>query len=268
MRSSISRRIMVVGSFLFVGAGAIACLYHGAQSSVEGGKRDALKAAVGGERVALTESSEGVSESSVERRPSVSGNSAEGRAFSSSSAVSFARRFGSPAPVAGGDLLEAPAAGSTKVRDRSHDIAMRSSGQTHVHGSRVEAAGMPSAAGVTAFAKGAIAVNSSPQETAQDTTEDGGQAAPETVKPADLPLVYRLSDEELLEHSPGIAPEVLEPIRDQFDRDAGVGELDPADPEYTRRWNMAAPTADERYRTLFGWAAYNDMSRRAAQAGQ
>lgn len=131
---------------------------------------------------------------------------------------------------------------------------------------------MPSSAGVTALAKGAVGTNPLPQETAQvvaaDTTQEGEQAAPEMVKAAELPLVYRLSDEQLLEHSPGIAPEVLEPIRDQFDRDAGVGELDPADPEYTRRWNVAGPTADERYRTLFGWAAYNDMSRRAAQAGQ
>ena len=123
---------------------------------------------------------------------------------------------------------------------------------------------MPSAAGVAA-----LAMNQSQQEVAH--TEPAGEseeASAETVKPAELPLVYRLSDEELLEHSPSVPAEVLEPIRDQFDRDAGVGELDPEDPEYTRRWNIAGPTADERYRTLFGWAAYNDMSRRAAQAGQ
>ena len=131
---------------------------------------------------------------------------------------------------------------------------------------------MSSTAGVTVPGAGAVVADPSQHGSdpaaAVDVSQGSEQASPETVKPAELPLVYQLSDEQLLEHSPGIPPEVLEPIRDQFDRDAGVGELDPADPEYTRRWNVAGPTADERYRTLFGWAAYNDMSRRAAQAGQ
>lgn len=94
------------------------------------------------------------------------------------------------------------------------------------------------------------------------TKQDEVPAA--TIAQASMPVVHQFSDEELLAHSPEVPPEVLDTMRENFSQDAGVGQLDPTDPEYLRRWQIAAPSADERYRTLFGWQAFAELQRRAA----
>jgi hypothetical protein len=130
------------------------------------------------------------------------------------------------------------------VKQEGHDATFSPRGKTRtIANSRSEPAVMKEAA--TAVA-----------------TESPALLLQETV--ARIPVVYQFSDGELLAHSPGVSSDVLDAIRNNFERDSGAGQLDPADPEYSRRWQLAAPSADERYRTLFGWQAFADLQRRAA----
>lgn len=76
-------------------------------------------------------------------------------------------------------------------------------------------------------------------------------------------MVYQFNDDELLATAPDVPAEVIQSIRDNFEAEAGVGELQDTDPDYERRWRLAQPTAEERYRTLFGWQAYAELQRRA-----
>ncbi|WP_035612898.1 hypothetical protein [Haloferula sp. BvORR071] len=96
-------------------------------------------------------------------------------------------------------------------------------------------------------------------------------AAPEPPAPElppVYPLVYHFSDQELLANSPQVPAEVIQRIRDAFEKEAGVGELEETDPEYQRRWKLAQPSAEERFRTLFGWQAWSEFLRRSQIEGR
>lgn len=81
------------------------------------------------------------------------------------------------------------------------------------------------------------------------------------------PLLFALADEELILRIPELSVEGIETLRDQFVEEAGVEELDPADPEYARRWVQAEVTLEERLRSLYGWGAWAAYQRqRAIQA--
>lgn len=90
---------------------------------------------------------------------------------------------------------------------------------------------------------------------------------PEPVVPM-LPLVYRIDEFEFREKYPNVPLEVLDAIRANFEKAAGVRELSPTDPEYAERWKMAEATALDRMRTLFGWAAVAEYERRVAIEGK
>lgn len=89
-------------------------------------------------------------------------------------------------------------------------------------------------------------------------------ALPDKTVPARVPLVYQISDEAFQERFPDVALEVVDTIRDNFDKQTGSGELPVTDPEYARRWSRAEPTALEKMRTLFGWAAVAEFEKQAA----
>jgi hypothetical protein len=89
-------------------------------------------------------------------------------------------------------------------------------------------------------------------------------ALPDKTVPARIPLAYQISDEAFQERFPDVALEVMDTIRDEFDKQTGSGELPATDPEYARRWSRAEPTALEKMRTLFGWAAVAEFEKQAA----
>lgn len=80
---------------------------------------------------------------------------------------------------------------------------------------------------------------------------------------SDVPLVYKITDEAFQKRLPHVSLDALDSIRSEFDKQAGVGELPVDDPEYARRWTLADPTATDRMRTLFGWAAVAEFQRQA-----
>ena len=84
------------------------------------------------------------------------------------------------------------------------------------------------------------------------------------VKPPAVPLVYQISGETFQSELPLVPLEVIDSIREAFEKQAGVGELAPDDPEYARRWRLAEPSALERMRTLFGWSVVAEFQRQAA----
>jgi len=266
MNSWITKSSAGGGLLSLAAAGAMLCLHSrggddGADADGRTKDADMSAAGEGGSQESVASIAEG------KRAPASLSASGEGRVFSnksSSSSSSGASAAAVQQSSADDDSREAPLA-RTKVRDRPADGAVHSSGARSNRTHAVAEAGAHSAA---VMASGAAAKETADQLAKADASskEEASAPTPDKVKPAELPLVYQLSDEELLAHSPGVQPEVLEPIRDQFEKDAGVGKLDTADPEYARRWNIASPSADDRYRTLFGWAAYGDMARRAAAA--
>ena len=83
-------------------------------------------------------------------------------------------------------------------------------------------------------------------------------------KPPAVPLVYQISGETFQTELPHVPLEVIDSIREAFEKQAGVGELVPDDPEYARRWRLAEPSALERMRTLFGWSVVAEFQRQAA----
>lgn len=76
-----------------------------------------------------------------------------------------------------------------------------------------------------------------------------------------LPLVHLISQQDLEAVVGPVEPSLLEGLRRAFDKDAGVGTLSPDSPEYAKRWAMARPSAADRFRTVFGWAAYAELQR-------
>lgn len=77
-------------------------------------------------------------------------------------------------------------------------------------------------------------------------------------------MIYQISDTGFQERFPTVPLEVMDSVRHDFEKQAGVGELAASDPEYARRWKIAEPNALERMRTLFGWAAVAEFQRKAA----
>jgi hypothetical protein len=265
MNSWITKSSAGGGLLLLAAAGAMLCLHSrdddGARA--DGRTKDARisTAGEGGSQESVASIAEGKSAPASLSAPG------EGHGFSNKASSS-----GGQGPSAAAvqqsstddDSRAAPLA-RTKVRDRPADGAVHSAG---ARSNRTRTAAEAGAHSAAVMASGAPPKETADQLAKADASskEEASAPTPDKVNPAELPVVYQLSDEELLAHSPGVQPEVLEPIRDQFERDAGVGKLDTADPEYARRWNIASPSADDRYRTLFGWAAYGDMARRAAAA--
>jgi hypothetical protein len=87
-------------------------------------------------------------------------------------------------------------------------------------------------------------------------------------RPVSTPLSHLISDEQAQQVAPQVPAGAIENVRQQFEQEAGVAELDPADPEYQHRWETAEPTAADRMRSLYGWAAYSEFQRQAALAAQ
>jgi hypothetical protein len=58
--------------------------------------------------------------------------------------------------------------------------------------------------------------------------------------------------------TPSIAAKI-EHIRQQFVRELG-DTSNPNDPAYAERWDQAQASADDRYRAMFGWQAFNEMT--------
>lgn len=77
-------------------------------------------------------------------------------------------------------------------------------------------------------------------------------------------MIYQISDTGFQERFPTVPLEVMDSLRHDFEKQAGVGELAAGDPEYARRWKIAEPNALERMRTLFGWAAVAEFQRKSA----
>lgn len=78
-----------------------------------------------------------------------------------------------------------------------------------------------------------------------------------------LPTVYQADPQKLREDFPDAPPQMIAEIQKAFEQAAGVGELDPASPEYFRRWREAAMTTEIRMRTLYGWGANSGLQRQA-----
>lgn len=57
----------------------------------------------------------------------------------------------------------------------------------------------------------------------------------------------------------------LETLRRQFVETVGGVPVNPADPEYRRRWEQAQPASDEMFYTLFGAEAFNQRQNSAGQ---
>jgi len=71
----------------------------------------------------------------------------------------------------------------------------------------------------------------------------------------DPPLVFT-------EHPKNLTPEqqtALAAIQDQFLKAIGDANQDPADPAYRDRWMNAQVVADQRYKALVGWPAFEQM---------
>lgn len=78
-----------------------------------------------------------------------------------------------------------------------------------------------------------------------------------------LPAIYQADPQKLREDFPDAPPQLIQEIQKAFEQAAGVGELDPASPEYLQRWRQAALTTTIRMRTLYGWNADAEMQRKA-----
>jgi len=81
--------------------------------------------------------------------------------------------------------------------------------------------------------------------------------------PPQFPLVYEPAAEKLLADFPDAPAEILDTLKDSFEKEAGVGTLDPASPAYEQEWRKAEISASMRLRTLFGWGADAHLQREA-----
>lgn len=91
-----------------------------------------------------------------------------------------------------------------------------------------------------------------------------GSEAPPEVTVAPLPLIYRIGSQAFSRELPGVPLEMLETMRQEFERQVGADRLPIDSPEYADRWNRAAPGVLDRMRTLFGWAAVAEFERQVA----
>ncbi|MDB6079980.1 MAG: hypothetical protein JWO82_3727, partial [Akkermansiaceae bacterium] len=105
-------------------------------------------------------------------------------------------------------------------------------------------------------------------ESASPPEGSAGQQPAPFQRPSALPLSHAVTDEQVQQIAPDVPPQTIVKIREQFEQEAGIADLAPADPEYQRRWQIAEPTAADRMRTLYGWAAYGEFVRQAALAAQ
>lgn len=83
---------------------------------------------------------------------------------------------------------------------------------------------------------------------------------------ATQPLSHAVTDDQVKQAAPQVPQEVIDTVRDQFEQAAGVGQLDPSDPEYARHWDTAEREAADQMRSLYGWGAYAAMQRQTALA--
>jgi len=82
-------------------------------------------------------------------------------------------------------------------------------------------------------------------------------------QPSPMPLAYRIDETKLGEKFPHVPSAILSSIKDDFEKELGPDQLDPASPEYARRWQSAELMAAARLRAYYGWAAYAGMQKNA-----
>lgn len=86
-----------------------------------------------------------------------------------------------------------------------------------------------------------------------------------------VPLAYRAPAFEVMANP--VSAGAIEQLRREFTRELGEPAKDAtaaAQPEYRARWQDAQFLADERFRSLFGWEAFNEQEIASAReaAGQ
>jgi len=71
-----------------------------------------------------------------------------------------------------------------------------------------------------------------------------------------MPLFYSMGAAEISKRIPQLEEESIRNLQADFEQQAGVGVLEPEDPEYARRWKEAELSLEQRIRLWGGWAAW------------
>lgn len=105
--------------------------------------------------------------------------------------------------------------------------------------------------GQTIVPRLARAVKADPAAAA-DGVDSSGNSQPLPVPP---PLVFIVDPKNL----PPQQQAALAAIQDQFLKAIGDANQDLTDPAYLERWLKAQKAADQTYKAMFGWAAFNQL---------
>ena len=91
-----------------------------------------------------------------------------------------------------------------------------------------------------------------------------GGAAASGVRVTRVPLFYVLADEKIVASVPGLTAGGLQVLRQNFEKNAGVGLLAADDPAYAQRWQQAESSLEQQMRLWYGWSAWAAFEHQAA----
>ncbi|MFD0895622.1 hypothetical protein ACFQ5Q_18490 [Luteolibacter ambystomatis] len=152
-------------------------------------------------------------------------------------------------------VVGAPVGGNAGKRDGIpvHDqIPVQTEGKESVPVRSERAANFP--APLASSGKGVAQLQS--RDVAPGSSEVKRTAEAEREEPAKLPLFYSLGASEISKRIPQLPEETIKSLQTDFEQQAGVGSLEPEDPEYARRWKEAELTLEQQIRLWGGWAAW------------
>lgn len=86
--------------------------------------------------------------------------------------------------------------------------------------------------------------------------ERNGIMEADAVRQPRLQAFHVWDDEVLASRVPGLTPAGVARLREEFEKEAGVGELAQNDPEYPVRWKRAERSLEQKIRLWYGWAAW------------
>jgi hypothetical protein len=79
--------------------------------------------------------------------------------------------------------------------------------------------------------------------------------------PTEVPMTHLLTQQDVKLFHPNVSPLVLEALQKSIEREIGVGEIDPSNPEYKVRWDKALRSSAEKIKSVYGTQLYSELIR-------